>query len=118
MLLYLSKDYCEHVNKMVFFVFSCLKHKKFLLHRDTQVTYERNSGITLYWDIEMVLSEAIFADNIPMYYLYKLNGKYTPRVLATVKYSAVIAVFPIWPIVEIPNLCFPAKYILNKVHND
>ena len=30
-----------------------------------------------------------------------------PRVLATVKHSAVNAVFPIWSIVELPNLCFP-----------
>ena len=29
------------------------------------------------------------------------------RVLATVKTSAVIINFPIWPIVELPNLCFP-----------
>ena len=29
------------------------------------------------------------------------------RVLATVKNSAINRVFPIWPIAELPNLCFP-----------
>ena len=29
------------------------------------------------------------------------------RVLVTVKNSVVNTVFPIWPIVELPNLCFP-----------
>ena len=32
------------------------------------------------------------------------------RVLVTVKHSAVNAVFPLWPIVEFPNLCFPNEY--------
>ena len=32
---------------------------------------------------------------------------YAIRVLATVKNSAVNADFPIWPIVEPSNLCFP-----------
>ena len=29
------------------------------------------------------------------------------KVLATVKNSTVKAVFPVWPLVELPNLCFP-----------
>ena len=29
------------------------------------------------------------------------------RVLATVKNSAVNAVFTIWPVIELPNLCYP-----------
>ena len=34
-------------------------------------------------------------------------GKTKPRVLATIKNCVVNTVFPIWPIVELPNSCFP-----------
>ena len=44
--------------------------------------------------------------------IFDMLFSHSHRVLATVKNSAANAVFPIWTIVELPNLCFPN---LNRV---